>query len=236
MGQTKEKAVFKIIINHILSERQKLNLIAPEPNAGLTAAAGETAMWFAAEDKFEDKIVEYLTESLAKQTGMESASWILRLAYGRHIWPADVEPSEIANDLIDRVGLSEIVGFRDLDYLAIGSCHAVLDQSGNPVEALTNSKGDQFGYALVVAYASDGNGLIVDRINQRRQRFGAAPLQISVPLRGMTRKFISSFTADEAGAALSHEAQSHGYLTEGWKSEAGLRWQLCKVSNQLQGC
>ena len=216
-GLAKEEAVAKIIVNHILSERQRLGLLPPEPNAGLAAAARETAMWFAAESDSRDETLDYLQQRCAEQPGGDCTSWILRLAYGRHVWPVDVEPSEIAKDLIDRVGLSEIVGFRDLDYLAIGSCHAVLDRSGNPVEASTNNQGHEFGYALVVAYAADGNGMIVDRLNERRQKVGVSPLRIFVPLRELTRKFITSFTADEANAALSYEAQNHGYLTEGWR-------------------
>ena len=55
------------------------------------------------------------------------------MAYGRHLWPADAEPSEIAKDVIEKAGLSEVVSLPALDYLAVGGCHAILDRSGNPV-------------------------------------------------------------------------------------------------------
>ena len=118
--------------------------------------------------------------------------------------------------MIERVGLSEVVSFPALDYLGIGSCHAVLDRSGNPVE-ITGGHPDRFGYALVVAYATDGNSIIVERINERREKVGAAPLQMSAPLREMARKFIALSPADEAGDSLSDEAQICGYGTDGWR-------------------
>ena len=99
------------------------------------------------------------------------------------------------------MGLSEVVGFPALDYLGIGSCFAVLDRSGNSVE-ITGGQPDSFGYALVVAYATDGNGMIVDRINERREKVGGAPLQVSTHLRDVVRKFIALSSADEAGDSL----------------------------------
>ena len=76
---------------------------------------------------------------------------------------------------------------------------------------------DRLGYALVVAYATDGNSMIVDRINRRRVKVGVAPLQISVPLREIARKFITMSSADEAGDSLLDEAKACGYATEGWR-------------------
>ena len=212
----KEVAISDIIIGHILSERERLGLPAPAPNSGLGAAARDTAVWFAREEDFEHKILEYLRRCCAEQPGNANSSLSLRLAYGRHVWPADAAPSAIAKDVIEKASLSEVVNFPALDYLGVGSCHAVLDRSGNPVE-ITGGQPDRFGYALVVAYATDGNSIIVDRINKRREQAGAPPLQISVHLRGMARKFITLSTADEAGDSLLNEAQICGYATDGWR-------------------
>ena len=215
-AEDKEAAILDIVVGHILSERERLGLPAPAPKSGLTTAARDTAVWFSSEDDFEDKILEYLRQRCAEQPGNTNASWSLRLAYGRHLWPADAKPSEVARDLIERMGLSEVVGFPALDYLGIGSCFAVLDRSGNSVE-ITGGQPDSFGYALVVAYATDGNGMIVDRINERREKVGAAPLQVSTHLRDVVRKFIALSSADEAGDSLYDEAQAHGYAADGWR-------------------
>ena len=81
-------------------------------------------------------------------------------------------------------------------------------------EPVTNTFGTD--KEVVVTYATDGSSMIVDRINQRRERVGAASLQISVPLREMARKFITMSSFDEAADSLDEEAQSHGYGTGGW--------------------
>ena len=216
VAQDKEAAISCIIVGHILSERERLGLPAPAPNSGLGAAARDTAAWFAGEDDFEDRILEYLRRCCAEQPGNANSSLSLRLAYARHFWPADAAPSAIAEDVIEKADLSKVVTFPALDYLGIGSCHAVLDRSGNPVEA-TGGQPDRFGYALVIAYATDGNSMIVDRINERREKVAATPLQISAPLVEMARKFITLSSADEAGDSLSDEAQARGYATEGWR-------------------
>ena len=212
----KEVAVSNIIIGHILSERERLGLPAPAANSGLTAAARDTAVWFTGEGDFEDKILEYLRRCCAEQPGNATSSLSLRLTYGKHLWPADADPSEIAKDLIERMSLSEVVSFPALDYLGIGSCHVVLDRSGDLIE-ITGGQPDRFSYALVVAYATDGNSMIVERINRRRVKFGVAPLQISLPLREIARKFITMSSADEAGDSLLDEAKACGYATEGWR-------------------
>ena len=215
-GIDKELATSDIIVDHFVTERERLGLPIPMPSTRLQAAARETAVWFAQEEDFEDRILDYLIQRFAEQPGNAYSSWSLRLAYGRHLWPATAEPSDIAKEMIERVGLSEVAHFSALDYLGIGSCQAVLDQTGNPVE-ITGGQPDGLGYALVVAYATDGNSMIVDRINERREEIGAAPLQVSAPLLGMARKFITLSSADEAGDSLFEEAQTHGYATEGWR-------------------
>ena len=220
LGADKEVAISNIILNHILSERGRLGLPAPAPNTELVAAARDTAVWFASAEDFEDKIFDYLETRLrthlAEKQGDSNVILFPALAYFRHVWPADTEPSEIAKDLIEKFGSSDVVNFPSLDYLAIGSCFAVLDQSGNSVD-VTGGQPASFGYALVVAYATDGNSTIVDRINERREKVGVVPLQISVPLREMARKFITLSSADEAGDSLYDEAQTFGYATEGWR-------------------
>ena len=216
VAEHKEVAVSDKIVGHIRSEQERLGLLGPASNPGLGAAARDTAIWFAAEDDFEDQIHEYLVQRIAKEPECASTILFPRLAYGRESYPADSEPSEIARDLIEKIGLSEIVNYPDMDYLAVGSCHAVLDRSGNPVEN-SGVKPDRFGYALVIVYASDGNRMIVDRINDRREQRGADPLQISTPLRDIARKFITMASYDEAGQSLNHEAESHGYAAEGWR-------------------
>ncbi len=216
MCNDKDIAILSIIRDHILSERERLGLPAPVPSSGLSTAARETAVWFASEEDFEDKIYEYLRQRCAEQPGNANSIWFPELAFGRDIWPADAEPSEITKDLIEKIGLSEIAQLPILDYLGMSSCFAVLDQSGNSVET-TGGQPDSFGYALVVAYATDGNSAIVDRINERRERVGVAPLQISVPLRATARKYIAMSSADEAGDSLYDDAQTFGYATEGWR-------------------
>ncbi len=209
VGADKEVATSEIIVNHIVTERERVGMPIPWPSSGLQAAARDTAVWFSSEEDFEDRILDYLRHRLAERPGDAKSSWSLRLAYGRHLWPASAEPSEIATEMIERVGLSEVAQTPALDYLGVGSCHAVLDQSGNPVD-IAGGQADRFGYALVVAYATDGNSMIVDRINEKREEMGADPLQVSAPLLGMARKFITLSSADVAGDSLFEEAQAHG--------------------------
>ena len=205
----KDEAVSNIILDYLLSERARLGLLAPEAHPGLTVAARDTANWFAGEEHFEERISDYLRQSFAEHPRSAGHMWFLQLAYGRHIWPASAGPPEIAKYLIENIGLFEVASTPDLDYLAIGSAHANFD-------APTPS-GERFGYALVVAYASDGTSMIADRINQRRVTVGAAPLQISMPLRSIARKLIALPSADEAGHSLNQEAEAFGYMAEGWQ-------------------
>ena len=216
MEDDRDTAILNIVINHILAERERLHLPAPVPSTALSTAARETAVWFASEEDSEDKIYEYLRQRCAEQPDNANSIQFSGLAYGRHCWPTDAGPSEIAKDLTEKAGLSEIAQLPGLDYLGMSSCFAVLDQSGSPIE-ITGGQPDSFGYTLVVAYATDGNSMIVDRINERRVKFGVAPLQISVPLRQMARKFITMSSTDEAGDSLSEEANACGYATEGWR-------------------
>ena len=176
MVNDKEQAISQMIVDHILSERESLGLLPPDPHSGLGAAARDTAMWFAGEEDFERAIDEYLRQRFSEQPHSADLIWFLELAYGRHVWPASAESPEIAKDLIERIGLSKVASTPALDYLAIGSAHALLDASG------PSGISEEFGYAVVVAYATDGNSMIVDRINRRREAVGAAPLQISLPL------------------------------------------------------
>lgn len=209
MVNAKEQAISQMIVNYILAERERLGLLLPDPHSGLGVAAQETATWFAGEDDFEETIYEYLKQRLFDQPHSRTSVWFLQLAYGRHVWPANAEPIEIARDLIERMGLAKIASTPALDYLAVGSAYGTPDVS----EGITEG----FGYAVVVAYATDGNSMIVDRINRRRVLGGAAPLQISTPLRSIARKLITLSSADEAGASLNQEAEAFGYMAEGWQ-------------------
>lgn len=214
MVNDKDIAILIIIRDYILSERERQGLPAPVPSTELSTAARETAIWLASEEDFEDKISDYLRARLVEQNGNANVILFPGLAYGRHIWPADAEASEIAKDLIERIGFSEVVNFPALDQLGISSGFAVLDQSGNPVET-SGGQPHEFGYTLVVAYASDGNNMIVDQINERRGRAGAAPLEVSVPLREIARKSIATPIDDVTRASLLEEARSYGYASEG---------------------
>ena len=216
MPNDKDIAILIIIRDFILSERERQGLLAPVPSTELSNAARETAIWLASGEASEDEIYEYLKDRCAEQSGSANSIWFPGLAYGRHLWPADAESIEIAIDLIEMIGLSEIAQLPVLDYLGMSSTFAVLDQSGNPVE-VSGGQPHSFGYALVVAYASDGNTAIVDRINDRRERVGVDALQMSVPLREMARKFMTLSSSDEAGDSLYEEAQISGYATEGWR-------------------
>ena len=226
-ARDKEAAILGIVADHILSERKRLDLPAPASNSGLRVAARDTAIWLAGEEDFKDKILEYLHQRYAEQPGNANLVLFLSLAYGKHVWPVDADPSEIAKDLIKISRLSTLVSFPTLDYWGAGSCFAVLDRSGNSVE-ITGGQPDGFGYALVVAYATDGNGMIVDRINERRGKVGAASLQISTPLREMARKFITLSSADEVGNSLFDEALSYGYAAEGWRFRLDYRGSYAK--------
>ena len=70
--------------------------------------------------------------------------------------------------------------------------------------------------------------MIVDRINERRGKVGAAPLQISTPLREMARKFITLSSADEVRNSLFDEALSYGYAAEGWRFRLDYRGSYAK--------
>ena len=216
MVNEKDMAIMNIVLDHILSEREKLGLLAPVPSAQLGAAARETAVWLASEEYPEDKIFDYLRARLAEQHGNTNAIQFPELAYGRHVWPADAQPSEIARDLIEKAALTEIAASPSLDYLGISSCFGMVDQLGNPVE-ITGGQPFEFGYALVVAYATDGNSAIVARINESRERYGVVPMKVSPLLREMARKFITWPTDDVTRDSLSEEAYTYGYVTEGWR-------------------
>lgn len=213
----KDVSIQKLVIDHILFEREGQQLPAPAPDSRLSGAARDTSIWLSSKEDFEDEIFEYLMQRMAEQSGDADGSIRFpKLAYGIHSWPVDTEPSEIANDLVEKMNLSKIARDPTLDYLGMSSSFAVLNQSGSPVEA-TGGQPVSFGYALVVAYATDGNSAIVDRINERREKVGVAPLQISAPLREMARKYIAIASTDEAGDSVYDDAQTFGYATEGWR-------------------
>ena len=216
MINDKSAAILDIIINHILSEREKRDLLPPAPSADLGDSARDTAYWFSGEEDFEDAIEEYLRQRFIERDNGVHSSWILRLLYAKDFWPACATPSEIAEDLIEKAGLSQVARIPQIDYLGIGSTFAFLDKSGAVTE-ISGGQPDRFGFAIVVAYASDGNYMIVDRINQSRKKAGAAPLRIAAPLRGMARKFMIYSSADKAEEDMWHEAQKLGYVEEGWR-------------------
>ena len=180
----KETAILDIILDHILSARERQGLPAPTSVTGFSAAAGDTATWFAGEEDFEDAIYDYLRQRCVHHLGSPLPIWTLRLVYGRHVWPADTEPSAIARDMSEWLNLSEILDAPALDYLGIGSSYGILDESGSPVQ-VSGGQPHRFGYAVVIAYATDGSGILVDRINMQRELVGAAPLRISRPLQEM---------------------------------------------------
>ena len=142
-ARDKEAAILGIVADHILSERKRLDLPAPASNSGLRVAARDTAIWLAGEEDFKDKILEYLHQRYAEQPGNANLVLFLSLAYGKHVWPVDADPSEIAKDLIKISRLSTLVSFPTLDYWGAGSCFAVLDRSGTrlrlPAASLTGS-------------------------------------------------------------------------------------------------
>ena len=209
MVNAKEQAISQLIVNYILWERERLGLLPPDPHSSLGVAAQETATWFAGEDDSNRAIDDYLRQRFSEQSHSRDSIWFLQFAYGRHIWPASALPIEIARDLIERIGLAKIASTPALDYLAIGSAFGTPGVS----EGIT----DGFGYAVVVAYATDGNSMVVDRVNRRREAVGVSPLQISAPLRSIARKLIALPSADEAGASLNQEAEAFGYMAEGWQ-------------------
>ena len=218
----KETAISNIILGHINTGREQLGLPAPTPLTSFAVAARDTVQWFAGEEYFEDKIEDYLKERCAHHLGKAHSSWFLQLAYGRHTWPVGAEPSAVAKEMIERIGLSGIVVAPRLDYLALGSCHAVLDHSGNAVQ-VSGSQPDKFGYAVVIAYATDGSSMIVERINNQREAVDAAPLQISASLNAMVHKYVKSNTqtVTEKEDVLQQDIWDFGYLTEGWQGRFG---------------
>ena len=210
MVNDKEQAISQVIVDYILSVRERLGLLPPDPHSGLGAAARDTAFWFVGEKGSERAIDEYLRQRFSEQPQNRGLIWFLGLAYGGQIWPSSAEPPEVAKDMIERIGLSEVASTPALDYLAVGSAYG----SPDVTEGITEG----FGYAVVVAYATDGNDMIVGRINQRRAAVGAAPLQISAPLRSIARKLIALPSADEASDSLNEEAEAFGYMAEGWQA------------------
>ena len=216
MVNEKDTAIQNIVIDYILSEREKLGLPAPAPSIELGAAARDTAEWLASEEDPEDRILDYLSARVAER--IRNTTFILfpELACGRNLWPANAEPSEIARDLIELAGLSEVASFPALDYLGISSSCGYYDQSRNSVE-VSGGQPVGFGYALMVAYASDGNRAIVDRINEKRRGVGVAPLQVSASLLDMARKFVPVPYDDVTRDVISREAELSGYFVEGWR-------------------
>ena len=220
MVNDKDAAISNTILEYLLSEREKLGLLPPDPHSGLAAAARDTAVWLAREEDVEETIYEYLKQRFSEQPHSADSIWFLELAYSRHVWPASAEPPEVSKDLIERIGLSEVANTPALDYLAVGSAYGTPGVS----EGITEG----FGYAVVVAYATDGTNMVVDRINQKRAAAGAVPLQISLPLRSMARKFITLSSADEAGDSLFEESQAFAYATEGWQVRLDYRGSYAK--------
>ena len=49
----KDTTILNIILNHILSGRDRLDSMTPAPIAGFSVAAGDTATWFAGEKDYE---------------------------------------------------------------------------------------------------------------------------------------------------------------------------------------
>ncbi len=110
----KDTTILNIILNHILSGRDRLDSMTPAPIAGFSVAAGDTATWFAGEKDYEDKIYGYLTQRCRHHLGTAVLSWAVQFTYVRDVWPIDTEPSAVARDMIERIDLSKSVsGFRD---------------------------------------------------------------------------------------------------------------------------
>ena len=218
----KEDVISDIILRHILDERQRLGLSEPRPLTGFSAAAKDTALWFAAEEDFDDKIQDYLRQRCVDHLGKAHSSWLLRLAYGRQVWPVSAELTTVVKEMLERLDLSGVIAAPKLDYLGLGSTHAVLDHAGNAV----HTSGDQpaeFGFAVVIAYATDGSSMILERINKQREAVDAAPLQISVPLTAMVHKYVRSNTqtVTEKEDVLQQDIRDFGYLAEGWEGRFG---------------
>ena len=244
VGDKNMVSIVNSVVGYIFSEREKLGLPAPAPDSRLSAAAGDTAVWFGSKEKgdFEDKIFEYLRHRMVEQPGDATYSILFPwLVHCRHYWLVETPHFETAKYLIENMGLSEVARDPTLDYLGVGSHHTYFDQSGNPVEItgfdLSGNPvvitGGQpvalLGCALVVACATDGSSTIVDRINERRGRVGAAPLQISVPLSEVARKFITSPPDDVTLASLFEEAHTYGYATEGLQAHLNYMRSLAEL-------
>ena len=180
----------------------------------LAAAAKDTADWLSAEENYEDGIVDYFKQRCLQQPGYGYSIFFPNLTYCRDTWPINAASSDITKDMIEKMKICEVAGTANIDYLGIGSGFAVIDQSGEVVQA-NGGQPAKFGCSLVVAYATDGNVKIVDRINKRRKAVGVNPLQVSTSLRGMARKFIKLATYDEARDSLWADAQAFGYAMPG---------------------
>lgn len=227
MTDDKSQAIVDAILSYILSEREKLNLLAPRPNTALADSARDTAYWFSSEEDFEDTILEYLRRRFIELDGNIHSSWFIRLLYAKDIWPIYTSPSEIARDIIEKTDLSQVARIPAIDFLGIGCTFAFFDKSRS-VTSVPSGQHDGYGFAVVLAYATDGNYMILDAINQNRKRVGVAPLLISAPLRDMARKFITLSSADEAAESMWNEAEAFGYLEE------GLRVRLCYAGGYVK--
>ena len=80
----------------------------------------------------------------------------------------------------------------------------------------------------MVAHSTDGNGMVVDQINHIRERNGVAPLQISIPLREIARKYIRMPSID-GSEKLFEEARNLGYFGEGLRVRLDYRGSYTKV-------
>ncbi len=228
MAQDKSATIVDTVLAYIHSERERRGLLTLAPDSALLAAAQDTAAQFASEEDFENRIFDYLNQRYLEYCNSERLMASLRLVYAREIWPHYTEAIDISKDLIEKMDLSWITSDPAVDYMAAGHCFAVLDRRGDSIE-VSGGRPDRFGLALVVAYANDGNSLIVDRINKKRAKNHAAPLQISLPLRQMARKFITLPSADEAGDSLFDEAQAYGYAMGGWRVRLNYGGSYAKV-------
>lgn len=228
MVQDKSSTIVSNVLANIHSERERQSLLALAPDSALLAAAQDTAAWFASEEVFEDRIFDYLNQRYLEHCSSERLMASLRLVYARETWPHYTEAIDISKDLIEKMDLSYITSDPAVDYMAAGHCFAVLDRKGDSIEISGRQPG-RFGLALVVAYANDGNSLIVDRINKRRAMNRAAPLQISSPLRQIARKSITLSSADEAMGSLFDEAQALGYAMGGWRVRLNYGGSYAKV-------
>ena len=124
MVNDKEQAISQVIVDYSFQCEKGWDFSLPR-HSGLGAAARHTAFWFVARRVLRVPLTSTYEQRFSEQPQNRGLIWFLGLAYGGQIWPSSAEPPEVAKDMIERIGLSEVASTPALDYLAVGTAYPV---------------------------------------------------------------------------------------------------------------